>query len=313
MVCPHTLKSNQQHPTDHRIVVVEKPFTTTSAEADALIATSKETGKILTVFQNRRYDSDFRTLQRVLSSGCLGAITEFQNNYDMDDPEWVRGWTSATPVPGEGMLYGLGTHSLDQTLLLFGQPSSVTAFTRSLRQKGAASDDTFTIVLQYEGDKSDLVCTVKTTIVSKLPMERQVKFVVRGRDGTFLKVSCHISNLQAPPTDATQNGEDPQIDQLFAGLKADDPAYGIEPETYHGELFTKDKADDSQTQTGNLWSGKYVSSQGSYLDYYKDVVAAIRGEKEVVVKPEESRMGIRVIELAKESAEKGVTVAWSES
>jgi predicted dehydrogenase len=211
------------------------------------------------------------------------------------------------------MLYGLGTHSLDQTLLLFGQPSSVTAFTRSLRQKGAASDDTFTIVLQYEGDKSDLVCTVKTTIVSKLPMERQVKFVVRGRDGTFLKVSCHISNLQAPPTDATKNGEDPQIDQLFAGLKADDPAYGIEPETYHGELFTKDKADDSQTQTGNLWSGKYVSSQGSYLDYYKDVVAAIRGEKEVVVKPEESRMGIRVIELAKESAEKGVTVAWSES
>lgn len=293
--------------------MVEKPFTTTSAEADALIATSKETGKILTVFQNRRYDSDFRTLQRVLSSGCLGAITEFQNNYDMDDPEWVRGWTSATPVPGEGMLYGLGTHSLDQTLLLFGQPSSVTAFTRSLRQKGAASDDTFTVVLQYEGDKSDLVCTVKTTIVSKLPMERQVKFVVRGRDGTFLKVSCHISNLQEPPTDATQNGEDPQIDQLFAGLKADDPAYGIEPETYHGELFTKDKADDSQTQTGNLWSGKYVSSQGSYLDYYKDVVAAIRGEKEVVVKPEESRMGIRVIELAKESAEKGVTVAWSES
>ena len=171
--------------------MVEKPFTTTSAEADALISTSKETGKILTVFQNRRYDSDFRTLQRVISTGCLGAITEFQNNYDMDDPEWVRGWTSETTVPGEGMLYGLGTHSLDQTLLLFGKPCSVTAFTRALRQKGAASDDSFTVVLQYDGDKSDLVCTVKTTIVSKLPMERQVKFVIRGRDGTFLKVSCH--------------------------------------------------------------------------------------------------------------------------
>ena len=64
--------------------MVEKPFTTTSAEADALIATSKETKKLLTVFQNRRYDSDFRTLQRVLSTGCLGALTEFQNNYDMD-------------------------------------------------------------------------------------------------------------------------------------------------------------------------------------------------------------------------------------
>lgn len=113
-------------------------------------------------------------------------------------------------------------------------------------------------------------------------------------------------------TDEKQNGEDPQIDQLFAGIKADDPSYGVEPEKYHGELFTKDKADDSQSQAGDLWSGKYVSSQGSYLDYYKDVVATIRGEKEVVVKPEESRMGIRVIELAMESAEKGVTVAWSE-
>lgn len=170
-------------------VVVEKPFTATSAEADALIVTSKETGKLLTVFQNRRYDSDFRTLQRVISSGCLGEITEFQNHYDMDNPEWVRGWKSKDEVPGEGMLYGLGTHSLDQALLLFGKPASVTAFTRALRQEGVKSDDSFTVVLQYDGEKSDLICTVKTTIVSTLPVERQLKFMVRGRDGTFLKVS----------------------------------------------------------------------------------------------------------------------------
>jgi predicted dehydrogenase len=112
---------------------------------------------------------------------------------------------------------------------------------------------------------------------------------------------------------ATQNGEDPQIDQLFAGVKADDSSYGVEPEKYYGDLFTKKQFDDSQSQDGGLWSGKLTSSQGSYVDYYKDVVAAIRGEKEVVVKPEESRMGIRVIELAIESAEKGVTVKWSES
>jgi predicted dehydrogenase len=87
----------------------------------------------------------------------------------------------------------------------------------------------------------------------------------------------------------------------------------VEPEKYHGELFTKKKFDDSQKQgTSGLWSGKITSSQGSYMDYYRDIVAAIRGEKEVVVTPEESRMGIRVIELAMESAEKGVTVQWSE-
>jgi predicted dehydrogenase len=78
-------------------------------------------------------------------------------------------------------------------------------------------------------------------------------------------------------------------------------------------LFTKKQFDNSQKQDGSgLWSGKITSSQGSYMDYYKDVVAAIRGERKVVVKPEESRMGIRVIELAIESAEKGVTVQWSE-
>lgn len=106
----------------------------------------------------------------------------------MDNPEWARKWTSPDPVAGEGMLYGLGTHSIDQTLLLFGKPSSVTAFTRALRQKGVASDDSFTVVLQYGGEQSDLVCTVKTTVVSTLPMERQLKFMVRGREGSFIKV-----------------------------------------------------------------------------------------------------------------------------
>jgi len=191
MVISHCSDHHKRQPlTTPFPVVVEKPFTTTSREADALIKTSKETGKLLTVFQNRRYDSDFRTLQHVISSGCLGEITEFQNHYDMDNPAWVQNWTSPEPVPGQGMLYGLGTHSLDQTLLLFGKPASVTAFTRVLREKGGRADDSFTVVLQYAdgGERRDLVCTVKTTIVSTLPMERQVKFMVRGREGTFLKV-----------------------------------------------------------------------------------------------------------------------------
>jgi predicted dehydrogenase len=109
----------------------------------------------------------------------------------MDYPDWVRGWTSKDVVPGQGMLYGLGTHSLDQTLLLFGKPKNVTAFTRVLREGGGRADDSFTVVLEYDGSsgRGDLICTVKTTIVSTLPMERQLKFMVRGREGTFLKVS----------------------------------------------------------------------------------------------------------------------------
>jgi hypothetical protein len=98
-------------------------------------------------------------------------------------------------------------------------------------------------------------------------------------------------------------------------MKADDPRFGVEPQRYHGMLHTKKPLDPSRFEkdkTGVLFSGTIPSKQGSYLDYYKDLAATIRGEKELYVKPEESRAGIRIIELAQESASKGVTVPWSE-
>ena len=86
----------------------------------------------MTVYQNRRYDSDFRTLQHLmnLNPNPFGKVTEFINHYDIDDPEWVKKLIAEEAEAGEGMMYGLGTHSLDQTLLLFGKPKSVTAFQR---------------------------------------------------------------------------------------------------------------------------------------------------------------------------------------
>ncbi|KAK3696325.1 hypothetical protein LTR37_018061 [Vermiconidia calcicola] len=281
-------------------VVIEKPFTVTTAEADKLIALSKEKNKTLTVYQNRRYDSDFRTLQHLMSlnPNPFGTITEFENHYDLDNPPWIAKWGAQTPeeAPGEGMLYGLGTHSIDQTLLLFGLPKSVTAFLRYLRPDGGegAVDDSFTIVLQYEGN---LIATVKTTIVS--PGPRQMKFWVRGTHGSF-----------------TKDGEDVQMEHIFENnMKADDTGFGIEPARYHGTLYTRKELEtrfQKDGETGVVFSGKIPSKPGSYMDYYRDLVATIRGEKELVVKPEESRNGIRIIELARESAEKGVTVPWSE-
>jgi predicted dehydrogenase len=98
------------------------------------------------------------------------------------------------------MMYGLGTHSLDQTLLLFGKPKSVTAFLRVLREGGAdgAVDDSFTIILQYGGEQKDLIATVKTTVVSA--MTKQLKYFVRGTNGTFLKVSFAPQESQFKPT-----------------------------------------------------------------------------------------------------------------
>ena len=103
------------------------------------------------------------------------------------------------------------------------------------------------------------------------------------------------------------------MDHLLSGMKADNSNFGVEPESYHGYVSASKQVDGAKLEeSGGKFSGIVESKQGSYLDYYRDVVAAIKGEKELVVKPEESRMGIRVIELARESAEKGVTIAWSE-
>lgn len=158
-----------------------------------MIKVSQETGKILTVFQNRRYDSDFLTLRSLVEQDAFGKVTEFANHYDIDFPPWAAS-SALERVPGGGMPYGLGTHSIDQTLLLFGKPESVTAFTRGLRE-GSKADDAFTIVLQYGGEKNDLICTVKTTIISPLPLSKMLKFMVRGTEGAFVKVSLQVSEL----------------------------------------------------------------------------------------------------------------------
>jgi predicted dehydrogenase len=265
-------------------VVVEKPFTQTSEEANHLIAVAKETGKILTVFQNRRYDSDFRTLAKLVKQKAFGKVTEFENHYDVDNPPWLR--PNPNPGPGDGMLFGLGTHSFDQTILLFGPPKSVTATTRTLKE-GSKSNDTFIALLQYDGEQKDLLVLVKTTIVSPVPGYKQPKYIIRGTHGAFFK-----------------SGEDVQVDHFYSGVKVTDEKFGVEPENYFGYLSTVEGSPVGKHD------GTWKSEKGSYQDYYVDVVKAIKGG-EVAVKPEESRDGLRVIEAAVESAEKGVTVQFS--
>lgn len=190
-------------------------------------------------------------------------------------------------------MYGLGAHSIDQTLLLFGRPKSVFAVTRSL----LAPADTFTIILQYADN--DLVCMIKTTPVSQVAPGFALKYWVRGTKGVFIK-----------------NGEDCQIEHLLeSGIQPTDEKFGVEPERYHGYLTTREDIDKKfekpSSETSVKFDGKVPSQKGSYMDYYRDVVAAIRGEKELVVKAEQSRDVIRCIELAKESAESGKAVEWT--
>ena len=283
-------------------VIVEKPFATNTKDADKAIAAAKKSGKILTVFQSksfiriypdpladrpqgRRYDSDMQTLIKLQASKCLGEIHEAEIHYDIDFPFWMKFMTDPGWQPGDGMNFGIGCHSLDQALHLFGRPKSMTAFYRTLRGIESESEDTFTMVLQYAD--SPLIVHVKTNVRSA--MRYPLKYFIRGNDGTFIKF-----------------GDDRQEEQLTVeNMKPADAGFGVEPEDMWGELTTRTQYSDSQTKKGDFWIGKVKSDVSSIANFYDDVARAIRGEIELVVKPETSRDGIRLIELARQSAKEG--------
>lgn len=197
-----------------------------------------------------------------------------------------------------------GSHTIDQALCLFGRPASVTGFLRANRGADSEIDDTFTILLQYDGAASsrnkNLLVTIKTAVVTH--MKDQLKFWVRGTKGTYLKF-----------------GTDPQEARAVAapGQPATDPRFGVEDERLWGELTTKHQEApfDPRCQTwdpdAGLYVGRYPSLPGSYRGYYENVVDAIRGRAELGVRPETARDGLRVIELARQSHEEGITVPWS--
>ena len=249
---------------------------------------------MLIIRLDRRYDSDFRTLQHLVKSSVFGTVTECEIHYDVNFPSWISGWKSPDYSPGQGMMFGLGSHSVDQALLLFGTPSSVTGFYRSLRGIESKIDDAFTIILQYSGAQKNLFVTVKTSVVAT--MQYPLKYFIRGYDGTFVKY-----------------GDDKQEATIMAGGSTETPGFGLEPEATYGLLTTKKQFSKEQVEVeGGNWVGKFPSLNGDYVGYYRDLVKAIRGEGELYVKPETARNGIRVIELARESAEKGTTLPFTD-
>ncbi|KAH9211517.1 oxidoreductase [Leptodontidium sp. 2 PMI_412] len=273
-------------------VVVEKPFTRTSEEADKLLAMAKEKGVILTVYQNRRWDGDFRTLRHLVSKKAFGTITEAQIYYDFENPPWIKYLSAKKYTPGDGLLFGLGSHTLDQALVLFGRPKSVTAFLKVLRGIESEVDDTFTVILQYE---SPLLVTVKTAIVSCLP--QPIKYIVRGTDGSYVKY-----------------GDDIQERQTLSGMKSTDPAFGINPEDEYGTLTTYAEFDSKNQKfdpLSNKYNGKFPTLNGFNQGYYESLADSVRRKAPLQVDPQTSRDGIRLMELARESHDTGRTVSWS--
>ncbi|KAL1868439.1 hypothetical protein VTK73DRAFT_3647 [Phialemonium thermophilum] len=266
----------------------------------------------MTTNTDRRFDSDFRTLQHLVHAGALGDVRDAQLHFDFPTPGWIQSWTQKEYQPGEGMAFGLGTHTIDQALCLFGRPASVTGLLRSNRGVESDVDDTFTILLQYGGAQKNLVVTVKTAVVTY--MQDQLKFFVRGTKGTYLKF-----------------GTCPQEARAIAspGQPAVDPNFGVEDPRIWGTLTTVGPAPfDASAQApvdatppiatsvvgGQVFAGRYPSLPGWYRGYYENVADVVRGRRpreELAVQPQTARDGLRVIELARESHRTGRTVPWS--
>jgi predicted dehydrogenase len=256
-------------------VIVEKPFTVTSQEAKELIAFAQQQKKVLTVFQNRRWDGDFMTVKQVVENKLLGQLVEFEAHYDrFRNYVEANTWKEETG-PGSGILYNLGSHMIDQALVLFGMPESVTADIR-VQRPGGKIDDSYDIRMNY----AQMRVVLKSSYLVREPGPR---YILHGTQGTFMKY-----------------GLDPQEDALKVGGKPTDKNWGTDPKPFWGII---------NTQLNNLHlTGQIETLPGDYLQFYENVYQSITAGKPLAVQAEESMQGIRIIEAAMESSRTRQTV-----
>lgn len=258
-------------------VIVDKPFTPTSKEAEELIALAKRKQRLLSVFQNRRWDGDFLTVKQLVESGVLGELVEYESHYDRFINYLRPNTWKEEENPAAGILYDLGSHLIDQALVLFGSPQAVLGDLRRQRPKSKI-DDSFEIVLHYSGG---LKVILKG---SMLVREIGPRYMLHGRSGSFVKY-----------------GLDPQEERLKAGLSPlGDPFWGMDSPANWGTL---------NTEVNNLhFRGQVETITGNYRAYYQNIYEVLTEGKTLAVKPEEGSRTLRVIECALASSREGKIV-----
>lgn len=257
-------------------VVVEKPFTVNVEEASELIEIARRQQKILTVYHNRRFTSDTRTVKKLLDSGLLGEIVDYESHFDRfrSDPRPNGAWREQ-PLPGSGIFYDLGSHLIDQALWFFGMPEAVTAEINAQRP-WAKADDHFDLRLHYPS----FTATLKSGMICRIPGPT---YMLHGTKGSYVKY-----------------GLDVQEATLDSGAKPEGKDWGREPESIWGTINAEYK--------GVKIQGKLESEQGDYRDYFINLRDAINGKAPVAVKPEEALNVMRIIELAFRSSREKRTI-----
>jgi scyllo-inositol 2-dehydrogenase (NADP+) len=270
-------------------VVIDKPFSATSEQARELIAAARHAGKLVAPFHNRRYDGDFLTLRKLRADATLGRVVTIESHFDRFRPiQRANTWKEASG-PANGMLFDLGPHLVDQALALFGPPKAITASVRSDRDE-TAIEDAFIIVLDYGGsaDNRYLRYTCQATMLAAEPGPR---FTVHGTAGSYVK-----------------HGLDPQEPALVAGAKV--PPLGTstpwlpEPESDWGTLTHAPNPADP----ANLTHTPYPTIPGDYRHFYANVRDAIQGLCPLAIPSEDGYRVIRLLELARLSSARRMTI-----
>ena len=244
-------------------VLVEKPFTAFSKQAMELISLSKSKNKIISVFQNRRFDSDFLTVKKLIDSKKLGEVLNFEIHYNRFKPELnLKKWKE-TNDEGSGIIYDLGAHIIDQAIALFGIPLNIwgQSFTQ---RKNSLIQDAFDIKLDY----GKLKVTLRSSLI--VP-EQSARYIIHGSEGSFIKY-----------------GLDVQEDNLKAGMQPTDKGFGIEPIEQQGTMFTHHE-NETNSQSVN-------TERGNWALLFENLYEAIVYGRELLIKPQDVLQQLKIIE-----------------
>jgi len=263
-----------------RDVVVDKPLTPTLEEALDLVTFAEQRGRLLTVYQNRRYDGDFQAVQQVVASGKLGRLVRFESNYDRFRPQLKANAWRERHGSGVGILFDLAPHLIDHALLLFGLPQAITADVRMEREH-AVADDSFDLTLHYPGGLS---AVLQATMLAAVTRPR---FILHGTSGAYVK---HAFDVQEP--------------KLRAGrLPWKETPTELEQEDNSGVL-TLVNADGTTTEQ------RVPAASGDYRSYYANIRDVLLGKAVPAVTPQHALNVMRILELARQSSARGCTIPW---
>jgi predicted dehydrogenase len=255
-------------------VVVDKPLAAAASEARELVDAARARDVVLTVFQNRRWDGDFLTASRLVAEQALGRVFRFESRFERWRPELSGGWRE---LPGAeeagGLLFDLGSHLVDQALVLFGPVRQVYAELDVRRPGATVDDDSFVALTHVTGVRSHLW-------MSSVAAQSAPRLRVLGDRAAYVKY-----------------GMDVQEEALHQGLRPRDPGWGEEPEEHWGLLGAGDRVERIRTDPG------------AYERFYEGVAAAIRDGSPPPVDPEDAVSALEVLDAARASAREDKVVA----